>query len=689
MEINNCYILQSKIGETLFFDLWTALAIYAPNQFLLRFIKPSVLSKEEENQLRSEALQDYRLIHSGVDTVVEADFFKDRLFISSEYQNQVLLRDFPKTKIKTDPVWIEKLVLHLAKALEFFHIHRLLYGVFLPESVLVARNGSNPEDFTFLKPGYRSTLSALVKQKNAPSSYLSFIAPELLSGGTPSIAGDLYSFGKLMGFLFESVVVPPALDRIIKTCALPEPKNRYPDGATLIKDIEGLLKVSAPESFFILPSTGELGREKQNPSTARTQTPSPLPVSQARTEVLNYFQEISANYRSEHGYSEESDPHTPPATPSPATLPPNRTTLVAPSRPRTAPLNGTVTSAARDDYYSQWSQPASSPVTNTAPPTQAPKPTAPGAPEGAPGPVVSVTGRPGAAGPIPSVPAPAGPATAVPAPATPGPVTGASAESPSPGMASASLSPEGSPGAVPAVAVPPVVTGPEGGSEEVPGGASGEPVRWQYHCVSLEAVEKTLVRTFTRSKKGIGDFRFIQEPRDTGSQERLNRVLLSLAQESFFIDAGSLCGAQKADVGSFFAAIQGALEKPLIQEPPRARRRFGSLISLAGGRSFFRTAPLGSLLFGDGAPKEGPPETFGKTTSDGLIEALTCFGRKKRPQVIVARGSECIGADLSEFLIEFARKIRHKSVCVFIFGREFPAEFRRFRSETLEPTPYP
>jgi len=77
-----------------------ALAIYSPNRFLLRFIKPSIFSKEEESQLRTEALRDYRLIHGGVDTVVEADFFEDRLFISSEYQDQVLLRDFPKTKIK-------------------------------------------------------------------------------------------------------------------------------------------------------------------------------------------------------------------------------------------------------------------------------------------------------------------------------------------------------------------------------------------------------------------------------------------------------------------------------------------------------------------------------------------------------------------------------------------------------------
>jgi len=138
----------------------------------------------------------------------------------------------------------------------------------------------------------------------------------------------------------------------------------------------------------------------------------------------------------------------------------------------------------------------------------------------------------------------------------------------------------------------------------------------------------------------------------------------------------------KADVESFFFTIQGALEMPLSQESLRSRRRFGSLIDKAGARPFFSTGTLGDLLFGDRKSKEAPPATYGKDTYDALIEALTCFGRGKKPQVIVARGSECIGADLSEYLIEFARKIQHKSVCVFIFGREFPAEFRRFRSET-------
>lgn len=606
MEIHNCYILQSKIGETLFFDLWMAMAIFSPNRFLLRFIKPSILSKEVENQLRAEALQDYRLIHSGIDTVVEADFFEDRLFISSEYQDQVLLRDFPKTKINTDIVWIEKLVLHLATALEFFHAHRLLYGVFLPESVLVARNGKNPEDFTFFKPGYRTTLSALLKQKHTVSSYQSFLAPELLSSGIPSIASDLYSFGKLMGFILESVALPSAFDRIIKTCTQIEPKERYPNASVLIKEIETLLKTSSPEAFFILPSTGGSEKVKQNVTPSLAPNPAARPAPQVRTEVLNYFQELSANYRSEHGYTEEMAGHSSSNTAVPSSP---RSSPVTQSRPRVLAFQPYGTSSVQDDYYSRWSQPAS--AFEAAPPAVLP------------------------------------------------------------------------PSSVPSlVTVSPAVTAAEKVPEGIPGGTSVEPVRWQYHCVNLETIEKTLIRTFMRSKKGIGDFRFIQEPEDSESQERLNRVLQSLAQEAFFIDGGSLCGAQMADVKSFFYTIRRALELPLSQETLRSRRRFGSLIDTAGARPFFSTGTMGNLLFGDRKSEEAPPAPYGKDTYDALIEALTCFGRKKRPQVIIVRGGECIGSDLSEYLIEFARTIRHKSVCVFIFGREFPAEFRRFRSET-------
>ena len=606
MEVNNCYILQSKIGETLFFDLWTAMAIYSPNRFLLRFIKPSILSKEVENQLRAEALQDYRLIHSGIDTVVEADFFEDRLFISSEYQDQVLLRDFPKTKINTEIVWVEKLVLHLAKALEFFHAHGLLYGVFLPESVLVARYGNSPEDFSLFKPGYRTILSTLVTKKNAVSSYQSFLAPELLFSGIPSIASDLYSFGKLMDFILVSVVLPPAFDRIIKTCTQIEPRDRYPNASTLIKEIETLLKASAPEAFFILPSTGGPEESKQKASLSSSQPPAVRSVSQVRTEVLNYFQELSANYRFEHGYTEKTASHSSSST---AVSSSPRSSPIAQAWPKTVPPQSSGTSSVQDDYYSRWSQLAS---------------------------------------PSPALPTAALPPSAV-----------------------SSL-----------VTVPPAVTVAEKVSEGVSGGTTVEPVRWQYHCVNLEAIEKTLIRTFMRSKKGIGDFRFIQEPEDSESQGRLNRVLQSLAQEAFFIDGGSLCGAQEADVKSFFYTIQRALELPLSQETLRSRRRFGSLIDTAGARRFFSTGTIGDLLFGDRKSEEGPPETFGNDRYDVLIEALTCFARKKKPQVIVIRGSECIGSELSEYLIEFARKIRHKSVCIFIFGREFPAEFRRFRSET-------
>lgn len=675
VEVNNCYILQSKMGETLLFEHWKALAIYAPNQFLLRFIKPSVLSKEEEGHLRTEALQEYRLIHPALDTVVEADFFKGRLFISSEYRDQVLLRDFPTTKIKTDAVWIERLVLHLATALEFFHAHGFLYGVFLPESVLVARNGNNPEDFTFLKPGYRTTLATLLKQnsKSTESPYRPFMAPELLSGGDPSIAADLYSFGMLMGVLWDSTVLPPAVDRIVKTCTQAEPKDRYPNGTTLIKEIEALLKTSAPESFFILPSTGGTG--KQNATPSGPTNPAVPPVSQARTEVLHYFQEISANYRSEHGYTEggPGDGSSGTAVP-PAPLPASP----ASTRPRPVGPAPSTTPSVRDDYYSQWSLPAN------------------------PQPAAKVTSTP-----APVTPAPAASAPATPAPATPAPVASAPAipapaapAAPAPSQAgSAASAPSGGARTVPQT--PTVSSGPAAKgtaatvSQKVPAGAafgavpSEEPVRWQYHCVSLEAVEKTLVRTFMRSKKGIGDFRFIQEGQDSESKERLKGVLKFLAQDSFFIDGGSLCGTQKADVRSFLSTIQGALERPLSQETARSRRRFGSLIDAAGVPSFFSTGRLGDLLFKNRKSGETPPATYGKDTYDGLIEALTCFGRKKRPQVIVARGSECIGSDLSEFLVQLAREIRYKSVCVFIFGQEFPAEFQRFRSENAGSTPVP
>ncbi len=193
------------------------------------------------------------------------------------------------------------------------------------------------------------------------------------------------------------------------------------------------------------------------------------------------------------------------------------------------------------------------------------------------------------------------------------------------------------------------------------------PVRWQYRQVPLESVVAALEKAVQRARRGQGDFRYIGEPADQADRGRLSRGLEHAAEGALLVEIGPLAPEEALTVSGFLRAFNAALAEPLARETPRSRNRFVRLLRQKAVAAYFET-PLPEL----------PAEAAGL---EKIIDGLTLFGRKNKPLVVVVRGSERIGGDLSSFLQQIAPLIRRKPVCFFIFGREFPTPLRGYKRE--------
>ena len=85
MVINDCYILQSRIGEDSYTEHWIATAIFSATEFLLRFLKGECEGKGLAADFRHDAIKSYQVQGLQIEDFIEIESFEGRTFISSEY----------------------------------------------------------------------------------------------------------------------------------------------------------------------------------------------------------------------------------------------------------------------------------------------------------------------------------------------------------------------------------------------------------------------------------------------------------------------------------------------------------------------------------------------------------------------------------------------------------------------------
>jgi Protein kinase domain len=176
--------------------------------------------------------------------IVDGDADADPPWYASAYIDAPTLADLVHGSGPLSPSVVAKLGAGLAEALVAIHATRLVHRDLKPQNVLMAADGPRVIDFGIAKvmtDGAGSTRSAIV---GTPG----YIAPEILSGGAPSTASDVFALGALLVFALTGAPpfpgdahranhhvlhqppvldgVPPALRPLLARCLDASPPRR-------------------------------------------------------------------------------------------------------------------------------------------------------------------------------------------------------------------------------------------------------------------------------------------------------------------------------------------------------------------------------------------------------------------------------------------------------------------------------
>ncbi len=195
-------------------------------------------------------------------------------------------------------------------------------------------------------------------------------------------------------------------------------------------------------------------------------------------------------------------------------------------------------------------------------------------------------------------------------------------------------------------------------------------MNWRYREMSMDGVMAVLRSSVQRARGALGDLRFIEEPDTRTALDQLDSLFASLSESALYVEVGSMLRFGTADVTDFLRAYRQALARALRNESKRSLLRFGRLAEQLGVRRHFEAYPLGTLFYG----KDGEEMPVERVDYAAIIEAITVFGRRRRPLLLVVRGGECMNPSLTEFFVRMVPVVSTKPVCLFVFGEEFPAE---------------
>jgi serine/threonine protein kinase len=333
--VKECYILQERLGEDSFFELWRATTIFSAAQFLVRFLKEGAGLEGRFPEFRERAMRCYPVVAPSVMDFVEVEGAWERPFITSPYDGQTALSGLLGERRRFSLEHICRFVAELAQGLDAFHKQGIVYGCLNAENVLVRASSDRVEEIRVQKPGYLPFLPLLGEGDRAAAlANHAYLAPELKAalgqeggapsdaergaprGGAPDERADIYSLGiHLATFLFGASPFGPRSKKLrsgsvslshvangLARRALPEqvirialrslrrdPELRYPRTIDLISDLHKVMDERRLEMIKNGLEDPFAELEKLNKSDER------LEASQAlkRLDTAGYFQALS------------------------------------------------------------------------------------------------------------------------------------------------------------------------------------------------------------------------------------------------------------------------------------------------------------------------------------------------------------------------------------------------------------
>jgi len=641
-EINNCYILQKQLGQDSCAEHWLASAIYSPHRFLIRFVKDELAPPAFLEQFRLESMRYYSFEGKAFSDFIEIEYFKKRLFISSEYHGEETLTE----KRLHDRTWNPELssaaILNLASGIDRIHEHQMIFGSLTPENIEIVSGGKSDSDFRLRTPGYSSFYQTLPESQTENNAYRTFLAPELKSGAKPGRTADIYSLGVTLAWLLTGPLpvidrsfpknldeelrkkqIPDGLSHIIYKAIQQEPPKRYQNCTNFMEAVTDFLKAFGKER--------EEEKKRLAPTPESTIAPiqttphAILPEAAPRHEVLTYFQEISADYFSAAGkYPTTKDQKT---TSEQKPIP----KASAPAVPAVPNPNA--------DYFNRSSAKGESPASIVEPPQAFPtKDIDSGSINIIPEPPVNL--------PAPYTPSIA---ASVNQSSSEHPVTKAKSEKanikpPRKGQVKTSTSQK----------------------------ASTTTPAWKYRRVALDDIESRLLGAVKRARNSRGAVHYLGESDFRETNKLVESLFADLHKESVYVDLGSFLRFGKAGVQDFLRALRVALAASVTTEKTYSLSRFARMVDHHGAKAFFGSEPLGRMLYG----KDLDEHSVAESDWDGIIRAMAVFGRKKKPLVLMIRGGECFKPELIAFFNNAVPLLKDKPVCLFLFRKDFPAILR-------------
>lgn len=118
--------------------------------------------------------------------------------------------------------FVDNFILGLLDAAEFLHSKGIYHECFAPSATLVRRGDSSPILVT-----HGSNYSQLVDKRKLYDGFETFVAPEVLEGGTVDERCDVYSIGKLMESLFELASPSYEYRMVMKKATSKLPEDRF------------------------------------------------------------------------------------------------------------------------------------------------------------------------------------------------------------------------------------------------------------------------------------------------------------------------------------------------------------------------------------------------------------------------------------------------------------------------------
>ncbi len=654
--INECYILQERIGADSFCELWRATAIYTATQLLLRFLddRPALAGLHEK--FRTAAFRCYRVADPAVADFVEVETFGDRLFIASEYSGELPmpLALSPDSQLGLEHIC--RFVMEMARGLDAFHGQGIAYGCLNPENVLIYKDAGVVRGIRVQKPGYMSLLPGLDEEdEEAVLQTYGYMAPEVKAGGKPDERSDVYCLGihlvrLLTGDLplprdaakarnrsvsVEYVAnaltrraVPSAVTRVALRALRRNPAQRYAACVDFMAELRAFVDERRREFLRSGRSDPLAELEALNRGFARHGQAAEAVRS---LDTADYFRALSISTPA------PAQPEVSHGFPVRDFEDPEEVRRIESRELEGAEDDGSLSienilarsrqTVSRERGSRRLSLEALPPEPEIAPPPAAEEELA-----------IPLEGREApreadGAGDdyLPELPA---------------------AEDGIPELPAAEEE-----------ALP--WTDPTG-------------VRWSHITVLPDEVVEEMAEAFQKSFRGRGTFRFIQEPRDGAVAGLFAELFSRFRYEGFFVDAGLLVPntpiPARMDVTDFVRAVRSSVANALLGEPPGSVRYLRRRVAAEDRIGAFRAPPLDRVLFRKPGEEPDPDELESPEGISCVARSLLALGRRSRPLVFVFRGGEWVDRALHDLLIQFARGAAGAPVCGFIFYRSADVE---------------